>query len=78
MQVNSNDLIAPVGGMISTYTFSVPYEAVNPRLVGRYDVLSGLNINVEVLEQEGCPIPSFECIAIYSHPVESTVKLMYL
>lgn len=79
MQVNSNDLIAPIGGMVSTYTFSVPEEAVNPRLIGQYEVLSGLDINVEVLEQGGCPAPedSFECIAIYSAPIEIAVMLTY-
>jgi hypothetical protein len=64
------DLIAPTGGTITYYTFSVPEDAVNPRLIGNYRVISGLDIDVDVLEQEGCPDPasSFECISIYSAP----------
>ncbi len=62
--------VAPVGGEISYYTFSVPKGAFNPRLVGQYDVLNGQTINVDVLDQEGCPTPlsPFDCISIYSAP----------
>lgn len=34
LEVASDDLIAPIGGMVTWYTFSVPEEAVNPRLIG--------------------------------------------
>jgi hypothetical protein len=70
LEVAVDDLIAPIGGMVSWYTFSVPEEAVNPRLVGHYEVLNGLDIDVTVLDQEGCPAPenAFECISIYSAP----------
>ena len=68
LEVAANDLIAPIGGMVTWYTFSVPEEAVNPRLVGHYEVISGLDIGVTVLEQVGCPAPenAFDCISIYS------------
>jgi hypothetical protein len=33
MKANSNDLIVPIGGAVSYYTFTVPEEAVNPRPV---------------------------------------------
>lgn len=70
LEVASDDLVAPIGGAVSWYTFSVPEEAVNPRLIGQYEVLSGLNIDVTVLDQEGCRAPenSFECISVYSAP----------
>ena len=60
--------VAPIGGQISYYTFSVPEEAVNPRLVGQYDVLDRETIVVDVLEQEGCPTPlsPSDCISIFS------------
>jgi hypothetical protein len=54
LDVASDELIAPIGEMVHWYTFSVPEEAVNPRLIGRYEVLSGLDIDVTVLDQEGC------------------------
>jgi hypothetical protein len=56
--------------MITWYTFSVLEEAVNPRLIGHYEVISGLDIDVTVLDQEGCPTPenAFECIPVYSAP----------
>lgn len=62
--------VAPIGGQISYYTFSVPEEAINPRLVGQYDVLSGQTIIVDVLEQEGCPTPlsPSDCTSIFSAP----------
>ena len=68
LEVAANDLIAPIGGMVTWYTFSVPEEAVNPRLVGHYEVISGLDIDITVLEQVGCPAPenAFDCISIYS------------
>ena len=61
-------MVAPIGGAVTWYTFTVPEEETNPRLIGHYEVLSGLDIDVTVLEQEGCPAPenSFECISIYS------------
>jgi hypothetical protein len=46
----SDDLIAPIGGMTTYYDFSVPEVAVNPRLIGHYEVLSGLDINVDVTD----------------------------
>jgi hypothetical protein len=62
--------IAPIGGAITYYAFSVPEEAVDPRLIGQYEVLNGQTIKVDVLDQEGCPTPlsPFECISIYSPP----------
>jgi hypothetical protein len=42
--------IAPIGGEITYYTFSVPEDAVNPRLIGQYEVLNGETIKVEVLD----------------------------
>jgi hypothetical protein len=62
--------VAPIGGEISYYSFSVPEEAGNPRLVGQYGVLNGQTIKVDVLDQEGCPTPliPFDCISIYSAP----------
>ena len=58
----------PIGGALSWYTFTVPEEAVNPRLIGTYELISGLDIDVTVLDQEGCPTPenAFECISVYS------------
>jgi hypothetical protein len=60
--------VAPIGGQISYYTFSVPEEAINPRLVGQYEVLNGQTIKVDVLDQEGCPTPltPSDCISIFS------------
>jgi hypothetical protein len=62
--------IAPNGGEVTFCTFSVPEEAVNPRLVGQYQVRNGHTIDVTVLDQEGCPTPlnPFECISAYSTP----------
>ena len=56
--------------MITHYTFSVPEDAVSPRLIGHYNVLSGYGIDVNVLNQEGCPSPLSpeKCISIYSAP----------
>jgi hypothetical protein len=70
LEVASDDLVAPIGGALSWYTFTVPEEAVNPRLIGTYEIISGLEIDVTVLDQEGCPAPenAFECISIYSSP----------
>jgi hypothetical protein len=50
-EVASDDLNAPNGGMVICYTFSVPEEAVNPRLIGHYEVISGQDIDVTVLDQ---------------------------
>jgi hypothetical protein len=68
LEVASDDLVAPIGGAVSYYTFSVPEEAVNPRLIGHYEVISGLDIDVTVLDEEGCPSPlsAFDCISVYS------------
>jgi hypothetical protein len=68
LEVASDDLVAPIGGALSWYTFTVPEEAVNPRLIGTYEVISGLDIDVTVLDQEGCPAPenAFDCISVYS------------
>lgn len=68
LEVASDDLVAPIGGALSWYTFTVPEEAVNPRLIGTYELISGLDIDVTVLDQEGCPAPenAFECISVYS------------
>jgi len=46
LEVASDDLVAPIGGALSWYTFTVPEEAVNPRLIGTYEVISGLDIDV--------------------------------
>jgi hypothetical protein len=37
-------------------------------LIGTYEVISGLDIDVTVLDQEGCPAPenAFDCISVYS------------
>lgn len=62
--------VAPIGGEMSFYSFSVPEKAVAPRLVGQYNVLNGQTIQVEILDQKGCPTPlnHFDCISIYSAP----------
>lgn len=62
--------VAPIGGEISFYSFSVPENAVNPRLVGQYNVLNGQTIQVDILDQKGCPTPlsPFDCLSIYSAP----------
>lgn len=62
--------VAPIGGEMSFYSFSVPEKAVDPRLVGQYNVLNGQTIQVEILDQKGCPTPlsPFDCISIYSAP----------
>lgn len=67
LEVVSDGFVAPIGGMIMYYTFSVPEEAVNPRLIGQYEVLSGLDMDVTVLDQDGCdPVNPQNCISVYS------------
>jgi hypothetical protein len=41
--------------MVIWYTLSLPEEAVNPRLIDHYGVISGQDIDVTVLDQGGCP-----------------------
>jgi hypothetical protein len=54
--------------MVICYTLSLPEEAVNPRLIGHYEVIRGQDIDVTVLDQGGCPAAenAFECISVYS------------
>jgi hypothetical protein len=57
-------------GEVKYYTFSVPGDAVNPRLIGQYQVNDGQTIKVNILDQEGCPSPlsAFDCTSIYTTP----------
>ena len=68
LEVASDGLIAPTEGVTTYYTFTVPEEAVNPRLIGHYEVISGLDMDVTVLGEEGCPssLSVFDCISVYS------------
>lgn len=63
-------MITTGGGEITYYTFPVPGEAVNPRLVGNYQVQDGATMKVNILDQEGCstPLSPFDCTSIYSTP----------
>ena len=72
LEVASDDLVAPIGGALSSYAFTVPEEAVNPRLIGTYEVISGLDIDLTVLDQEGCPAPKTHLIVFLYilHPIE--------
>ena len=49
----SRRLMTPNAGMVIWYTFSDPEEAVNARLIGHYEVISGQDIGVTVLDQGG-------------------------
>jgi hypothetical protein len=62
--------ITTVGGETTYYELTVPEDAVNPRLVGNYQVADGDTIEVTVLDQEGCPTPlsPFDCTSVYSAP----------
>ena len=53
LEVASDELNAPNGGMVIWYTFSVPEEAVSARLIGHCEVISGQDIDVTVLDQGG-------------------------
>jgi len=62
---NQNEVIP---GAVSYYTVAVPSDAINPKLVGTFQVLNGETIKVEVLLEQGCadPLSSFDCVSIYS------------
>jgi len=62
---NQNEIIP---GAITYYTVSVPSDAINPKLVGTYQVMGGETIKVDVLEEEGCvdPLSPFDCVSVYS------------
>ena len=70
LEVASDDLFAPIRFGSYTYTFSVHEEALNPRLVGHYEVLSGQNIEVNVYDKETCPsnvesVGVVDCTSVY-------------
>jgi hypothetical protein len=65
LEVASEDLIAPIGNNLIHYDFTVPEDAVNPRLIGHYNVASGLNLEVAVIEQ---PCSQDSCISVYYSP----------
>jgi hypothetical protein len=51
LEIASDDLIAPLGNNLTHYDFTVPEDAVNPRLIGHYNVASGLDLEVAVTLQ---------------------------
>lgn len=73
LKVASDDLVAPIGDRVSRHTFTVPEGAVNPRLIGTYEVISGLDIDVDVRDKETCPSDiehegTVDCVSVYSAP----------
>src|SRR5215217_9354617 len=69
IDVASGEIVTE-GGAVTYYTFIIPEAAVDPRLIGHYEVADGQTVRVQVLEQEGCPSPlsSSDCTSIYSAP----------
>jgi hypothetical protein len=57
-----------IAGEVFYYTVTVPSDAVKARLTGTYQVMGGEEIQVDVLEADGCssPLNAFECVSIYS------------
>ncbi|MGA7368952.1 MAG: hypothetical protein WBX01_07480 [Nitrososphaeraceae archaeon] len=65
LNIISDGLIAPLGNHVTYYTFSIPEDAVNPRLVGHYNVLSGQGMDVTVIDNEGCTLTTGSCALVY-------------
>ena len=63
LPIVSDGLIALVEHQMTYYNFSVPEDAVIPRLIGYYNVPSGLDIEVAVLDMEECAQDSY--ISVY-------------
>jgi hypothetical protein len=65
----SYPLIGLVENQMTYYNLSVPVDAGSPRLIGHYNVPSGLDIEVAVVDMEECPQES--CVFLY-HAVNRT------